>query len=741
MVTESELVSSLRRYFGFDRFRPLQQDIIRDSLSGRDVFAVLPTGGGKSLCFQLPAVARPGLTVVVSPLIALMKDQVDALTAAGIPATFLNSSLASGESRPRLRGLHQGEYRLLYVAPERLMLSGFLEDLKRWQPALFAIDEAHCISEWGHDFRPEYRQLATLREQFPGVPVMALTATATERVRGDIVRQLSLKNPAVYVASFNRPNLMYRVTAKSGAYDQVFEFLRARPREAGIVYCQSRKGADSLAARLRADGVRAAPYHAGLEPKERAGNQDRFLRDEVRVVCATIAFGMGINKPNVRFVVHHDLPKNLESYYQETGRAGRDGLPAECLLLFSAGDVQKHLQFIKEKPDPREQALAREQLQQVVHFAETANCRRVDLLGYFGEEFDEDGCGACDNCLSPRQTFDGTVEAQKFLSCLFRIRRHDGFDRGLSHVVDVLRGADTERMRAWGHEGLSTYGIGKDRDKASWAAIGRELLRLGFVRQSTDKFPTIGLTDEGMAFLKERRTVRLTRPVTAPAVSKPKVGDIACDEALFEHLRELRKRLADELGVPSYIVFGDVSLRHMARNYPVSEDEFRRIHGVGERKLKEFGDAFLSAIRDFVGAHPKQIFADEMSDGTTASGPGRRAPVPSRPRITDTVRESLAAYRSGRSPEEIAQARDISVSTVYGHLGTALEHGEDCDVRSLVSEQAREEIFPVFRSMGTASLGVVRAALGERHDWEVLKLARGLYLAGLARSGGPGAGT
>src|SRR5208282_1641686 len=373
----SELLPLLKQYFGFTSFRPLQEDIIRDSLAGKDVFALLPTGGGKSLCFQLPALARDGLTVVVSPLIALMKDQVDALQAGGVPATFLNSSLAAGEGRKRLRGLHNGEFRLLYAAPERLMLSGFLEDLQRWNVRLIAVDEAHCISEWGHDFRPEYRQLAQLRDLFPKVPFMALTATATTRVREDIVTHLKLRGPKCYVASFNRPNLTYRVIPKNKPYDQLLAFLRARSKDGGIVYCQSRKTTERVAANLTEDGVKARPYHAGLTPKERTEHQELFLRDDVRVICATIAFGMGINKPNVRFVVHYDLPKNIEGYYQETGRAGRDGLPGDCVLLFSPGDVVKQTQFIDEKPNPQEQKIAREQLQQMVHYAECANCRRV----------------------------------------------------------------------------------------------------------------------------------------------------------------------------------------------------------------------------------------------------------------------------------------------------------------------------------------------------------------------------
>src|SRR5438874_5970721 len=496
----AELRSALKRYFGFTSFRPLQEEIIRDALAGKDVFAVLPTGGGKSLCFQLPALVRPGLTVVVSPLIALMKDQVDALKAAGVPATFLNSSLAAGESRPRLRGLHNGEFRLLYVAPERLMLSGFLDDVQRWNVSLFAIDEAHCISEWGHDFRPEYRQLAALRDRFPDVPVMALTATATERVRRDVVAQLRLRSAGCYVASFNRPNLTYRVAAKAGAYEQILSFVRARPRESGIIYCQARKTAEALAGKLNADGVRVAPYHAGMETAERTRSQEAFLRDEVRVVCATIAFGMGINKPNVRFVVHYDLPKNIESYYQETGRAGRDGLPSECVLLFSAGDVVKQTRFIDEKSES-EARIAREQLRQMVHYAEARECRRATLLRYFGEEFAETPCNGCDNCLTPRETFDGTVHAQKFLSCVYRIHEKHGFGFGLNHVVDVLCGADTDPIRQRGHDRLSTYGIGQDLERSAWQAIGRVLLRLGFVAAAPGKFATLQLTQTGLAAL------------------------------------------------------------------------------------------------------------------------------------------------------------------------------------------------------------------------------------------------
>jgi ATP-dependent DNA helicase RecQ len=724
MKTErTELLPLLKQFFGFTSFRPLQEEIIRDSLAGKDTFALLPTGGGKSLCFQLPALARDGLTLVVSPLIALMKDQVDALTASGIAATFLNSSLAADESRERLRGLHAGKFRLLYVAPERLMLSGFLEDLKRWNVRLIAVDEAHCISEWGHDFRPEYRQLAELRAHFQNVPVMALTATATGRVREDIVKHLKLHEPSCYVASFNRPNLTYRVLAKSKPYDQVFEFVRARPRDSGIIYCQSRKAAESVAERLNEDGIRAKPYHAGLTPEQRSKHQELFLRDDVRVICATIAFGMGINKPNVRFVIHHDLPKNIEGYYQETGRAGRDGLPGECVLLFSAGDVVKQTQFIDEKPNPQEQKIAREQLQQMVHYAECASCRRSELLAYFDEEFSADGCEACDNCLSPRATFDGTLAAQKFLSCVYRIREKNGFGVGLNHVVEVLTGADTEKIRKWEHAKLSTYGIGKEHGRPEWAAIGRELVRLGFLRQTAEKFSVLELTNAGAAILKQRTKVTLTKPVTAPETKTHRAGEIACDEILFERLRALRKKLADERDVPAYIVFSDVALRQMARDYPANERDFARISGVGEKKLREFGEFFLAEIAAHLQTNPRQIFADETFV----------VPLTQRSSLGDTARETLRRFRAGESVSQIAASRNLVVGTIFGHLATAIEAGEQIDLNQLASAEAQTEIAAAFKKTGWGNIVGARELLGEKYDYGLLRVYRAAKNSSVSR--------
>ena len=609
----SDLDLLLRTTFGYSSFRPLQREICEAALAGKDVFALLPTGGGKSLCFQLPALARDGLTVVVSPLIALMKDQVDALQASGVAATFLNSTLDAENARSRLRGLHRGEFRLLYAAPERLLLEGWEENLRRWNVTAIAIDEAHCVSEWGHDFRPEYRQLSRLRAALPEVPMMALTATATGRVREDIVRQLGLRTPEVFVASFNRPNLTYRVLPKDEPLKQVITFVRQREGDSGIIYCASRAATERVAEALAGRGFAARPYHAGLDAETRARHQEEFLRDETRIICATIAFGMGINKPNVRWVIHHDLPKNIEGYYQETGRAGRDGLPGDCLLLFSPGDIAKQTHFLDEITDAQEQQVARTQLRQIVHFAESAGCRRAELLAYFGETYPEPACGACDNCLEPRETYDGTLVAQKFLSCVYRIIRHSGFSVGLNHVIEVLTGAGTEKIRRWGHDRLTTYGIGAELDRTQWAGVGRELLRLGLLQVATGEFATLELTEAGTETLRQRTPVTLTKPLSLPQARRSaarRAGEIECDEILFARLRALRKRLADERRVPAYIIFGDNTLRAMARHYPTEDAQLEGIPGIGERKRAEFGALFTAEIAAYLANHSRQAFND-----------------------------------------------------------------------------------------------------------------------------------
>ena len=607
-----DLLLTLKTTFGYGAFRPLQREIIEAALADQDVFALLPTGGGKSLCFQLPALLRPGLTVVVSPLIALMKDQVDQLQAAGVAATYLNSTLSADEARSRLSGLHRGEWRLLYVAPERLMLDNWQANLKGWNVTALAIDEAHCISEWGHDFRPEYRQIAKLRDLLPGVPVMALTATATGRVRDDIIKHLRLTGPHTFVASFNRPNLSYRVIPKDQPAKQIINFVRTRETESGIIYCASRATAERVAESLAGRGFLARPYHAGLDAAERSRNQELFLRDETRIICATIAFGMGINKPNVRWVIHHDLPKNIEGYYQETGRAGRDGLPGDCLLLFSAGDIAKQTHFLDEITNAHEQTIARAQLRQIVHYAESGSCRRAELLDYFGKKFPLDNCGACDNCLEPRETYDGTLVAQKFLSCVYRIAQNSSFSVGMNHLTEVLTGADTEKIRKWGHDRLTTYGIGKDLGRPHWAHIGRELMRLGYLAVAEGEFATLELTPAGRTVLLARTPITLTKPMDLPKAKRSarREGDITCDEILFERLRTLRKRLADERQVPAYIIFGDATLRQMARAYPVQLKTLEGITGVGEKKRAEFGGIFTRTIAEYLQTNSRMAFSD-----------------------------------------------------------------------------------------------------------------------------------
>jgi ATP-dependent DNA helicase RecQ len=605
MVEAGAIADALKRYFGFAAFRPLQEAIVGDVLAGRDVFALLPTGGGKSLCYQLPALLTPGLTVVISPLIALMKDQVDALTTAGIAATYLNSSLDSDEIHERIDGLRRGAYRLLYVAPERLAMPSFAAELQSLDVARFAVDEAHCISEWGHDFRPDYRRISDLRDRFPKVPFLAFTATATDRVRADIVERLALRSPATHVGSFNRPNLTYRVTRKKRSPEALIAWLQERPDDAGIVYVGSRATADDLATKLSKAGIAALPYHAGLDAAKRSKHQERFIRDKTRVICATVAFGMGIDKSNVRFVVHYDLPKSVEGYYQETGRAGRDGVAAECLLFFNHADVSKFERFIEEKESEAERAVAREQLARMTRYAYSNDCRRRDLLAYFGEAWPELNCGGCDNCLEPRPAVDATVDAQKLLSCVERIRLASGHGVGITHVIDVLLGAENEKIWRWNHERLTTYGIGKSRAKPAWRGLAEELQRLGLIAVDAAHYNIVSVTATGRAVLAERTPVIVRElPPGAGAAGGERgrkrtpaaLEDGPYNADVFRALRDLRKELADERDVPAYVVFSDAVLRAMARELPRTPVQLRAISGVGEKKLADFGARFLAAI-------------------------------------------------------------------------------------------------------------------------------------------------
>jgi len=596
------LDDALKHHFGFEAFRPLQREIIEALRAGDDVLALLPTGGGKSLCYQLPAVVGDGLTLVISPLIALMKDQVDGLRANGIAATFLNSSLDGEEARERLSGLERGDYRLLYVAPERAVLPGFLAALDRWRPALIAVDEAHCVSEWGHDFRPEYRQIAALVQRYPHVPTIALTATATERVRKDIATFLAMRKPRRFIGSFNRPNLCYNVFDKHDGIKQLLKWCGARRSESGIVYTATRRAAEDLAQRLTAAGVSALPYHAGLTPTQRERNQELFIRDEVQAICATIAFGMGIDKPNVRYIVHYDLPRNLEAYYQETGRAGRDGLRSECALFFTGGDAAKQRHFIRQIVDERERAQAERLLRTMLDFAATTGCRRRFLLEYFGEALAEGNCAACDNCITPPQALDATIAAQKLLSCVFRIRAQSGFSTGMHHVADVLVGKRTEKVLAWGHERLSTFGAGREYDRGDWLTIASELLRVRWLEREVER-KTLVLTDDGIAALREQRAFAFARrPKAKPVKAKGGGGGdrSVANDRLFELLRALRKRIADEAGVPPYVVFSDATLREIVAAKPMTLAAFRQISGVGDSKLERYGQAFVNAMTETI---------------------------------------------------------------------------------------------------------------------------------------------
>lgn len=723
MLQLRSLESALKHYFGYDSFRPGQRQIVEQALQNQDLLIIMPTGGGKSLCFQLPALLKPGLTVVVSPLIALMQDQVEALRDNGIGATFLNSSLNSYQVRSREAEILKGNIKLLYVAPERLLSERFLPFLTLVQEKIgisaFAIDEAHCVSEWGHDFRPEYRQLKQLRHRYPGVPTLALTATATDRVRQDIIQQLALAKPSIHVASFNRPNLYYEVQPKQKqSYSQVLQLIR-QTAGSGIIYCLSRRKVDEITLKLQHDGISALPYHAGLSDEERSANQTNFIRDDVRVMVATIAFGMGINKPDVRFVIHYDLPRNLEGYYQESGRAGRDGEPACCTLFFSYGDIKTIEYLIDQKSDPQEQLISRQQLRQVISYAEGTDCRRTIQLSYFGERF-SGNCGNCDNCRYPKPVEDWTIEAMKFLSCVARCKERFG----MNHIIDVLRGSKSQKILQYNHHQLSTYGIGKDKTVEDWRMLGRSLLHQGLLAQTTDGYAVLKLNAASWEVMRRQRSVSLAVTNTPKLLTETETSQATDIEMLFQRLRALRKQIADEQSVPPYVVFADSTLKLMAQVQPQTLTQFSQLSGVGSHKLSQYGDKFLAEIKSYCQEHHLEI---STSITAIPAAFAERASSAFATFPSDTQLFTLQLHREGLSIEEIAQKRNIRPTTIIRHLSDLVEMNQPVNLNALVSPQRQEKICQALLVVGSHSLNQIREYLGDDYTYDEIRLVRGRW--------------
>ena len=662
--------SILKKYFGYDKFRSQQEEIIEKVVSGRDVLVLMPTGGGKSVCYQVPALMLDGICIVISPLISLMKDQVDALRANGISAAFLNSSQSFDEQQAILESCYKKEIGLLYVSPEKLIAElGMITQMAR--PSMFAIDEAHCISSWGHDFRPEYTQLGLLRKKFSHVPFVALTATADKVTRKDIVKQLNLKSPEVFISSFDRKNLSLDVRTGVKTKDkllEIAEFIDRRKDSSGIIYCLSRNNCQDVAEALRNYGINAGFYHAGMKAEQRAKIQEDFINDELQVVCATIAFGMGIDKSNVRWVIHYNLPKNIEGYYQEIGRAGRDGLPSETILYYNYADLTMLNKFAAESSQSE---INLEKLKRMQHYAEADHCRRKILLNYFSETLEEN-CGNCDVCKNPRQHFDATVLVQKALSAIMRM----GQKEGASMVIDVLRGSRKAEILSAGYDTIKTYGAGSEIGAIDWQRYLMQMLNLGILEMAYDENFALKITPLGNDILFGRRTAELTLlqalPKPEPKVPQSRRSRVTNqDEDLFNRLRQLRRRFALEEDVPAYVIFSDATLTDMVKEKPLTEQDMLNISGVGEHKFYKYGQVFLNAINSF------------------AEGPEKK-------QKSDTYRDTLNFFHQGFSPEQIAEKRDLSPTTIYSHIAYLYLQNKIQSLQSYVSEneimQVREAV-------------------------------------------------
>jgi ATP-dependent DNA helicase RecQ len=692
----------LRRCFGYSEFRQLQQDIILDVLKKNNVLVLMPTGGGKSLCYQYPSLLLKGLTIVVSPLISLMKNQVDSLRSNGIPAEYINSSLNYEDIQKIKSSLLQNKVRLLYIAPERLAVPTFLSFLKGLKISLFAIDEAHCISEWGHDFRPEYRQLKLISVSFPDVPIIALTATATTKVREDIINQLELNDCRKYIASFNRENLVYFVKPKQEAFRQIVEFLKTKPHESGIIYCYSRKNVDTLTENLKYAGFRALPYHAGLSPDVRSANQEKFIKDDVEILVATIAFGMGIDKPNIRFVIHHDLPKNLEAYYQETGRAGRDGLRSDCVLFYSYGDKQKIQYFINQMTNEKEKQIAHNKLMEIINFCETTVCRRKLLLGYFGEDFKENKCSGCDNCLMPKDKMEATGEILTILSCIGEL----GEKFGINYCIDVLTASKSSRIAQNGHSALRSYGSGKNLPKKMWHGFIRELLQREYLNLEGE-YPVLKLCQKGRDLIsgsKGNVTTEKIYLIKPKAIEKPAIIEPDFDnKGLFEALRTIRKTLADAENLPPYMIFNDASLKQMAARCPCTPEDFRKITGVGDKKLERYGTVFISEIR-------------------RSGGKINSSSKPVKKQSSEYI--TLEMLDQGMDLDEITLTRNLSLNTIYAHIEKLILAGENINIGKMVKKEKIEVISNAILEMGGETLKPIKERLGDNFSYEEIRIVR-----------------
>ncbi|MBN1757778.1 MAG: DNA helicase RecQ [Chitinispirillaceae bacterium] len=722
---KEQVAAALERIFGFKNFRPGQEEVVRAIMTGQDTLAVMPTGGGKSLCYQLPACLLPGTCIVVSPLIALMKDQVDAARSNGIRASFLNSSLSAGERNSVERDLVDGKLDLLYISPERFAIDAFTENLRQCSISFAAIDEAHCICAWGHDFRPDYLLLSSLKRKLPRIPVAAFTASANRTMRQDIVRQLVLHEPFLYCGSFNRENLFYEVEPKEDAERQILSFVEKYKGEPGIVYRMTREGVENTTEFLQREGISALPYHAGLDDAARSANQEAFSRDKADVVVATIAFGMGIDKSNIRYVVHGDLPRSLENYYQETGRAGRDGDPAHCFLLFNRGDLPRLHYFIDRMENEEIARQHRIALADMAAFAAQYICRRRTLLAHFGEILPGDNCGGCDVCTGSSETVDITREAQILLSAVFRT----GERFGMNHVINVVRGADTRQIRSCGHHTIKTYGAGRDLPKRRWREIFEALLAEELCTVTVDAYPVVKLTKKALTVLFGDRTVSiLQRTVPVRAVTAARYG--GASNQLFEQLRTLRRQLAEERGVPPYVIFSDRTLHDMTGRLPSTPGAMLEVAGVGAVKLEQYGKRFLEVVLRYIDEHP-DVVAERRSAPAGAVSPA--AARKKRPGNSALETGKLAAQ--GLSLEKIAGERGCTRGTIVTHLETLFSHGHDYPIGQFIDEKLRDIIAGHFSRLGTTALRpVVEAAQGE-FGYEEARLVR----AWLQRQHGEGA--